>query len=146
MRPKDALRIRLPPKFCETLICKTKLERQLDRMHYLSTGKLRSVLTPLPVTQRVAAAQRRPRAPQLLREALCTAPATKSALPRNLPSRLVHQVRCLPHKRQPRPSGDHARHRYCAYHEICTPGAQTAVPATKSPLQVHQVLCLPHKR
>ena len=68
-------------------------------------------------------AQRRPRAPQLVREALCTAPATKSALQ-------VHRVLRLPQKRQPRPSGDHARRscsgRLCALrlpgnpHSRCT--------------------------
>ena len=49
-----------------------------------------------------AAAQRRPRAPQLFREAPCTVPATKSTLQ-------LRRVLCLPHKRQPRPSGDHGR-------------------------------------
>ena len=46
-----------------------------------------------PATKAAAAAQRRPRAPQLLREALCTATARKPALQ-------VHRVLCLPHKRQ----------------------------------------------
>ena len=88
-------------------------------------------------TRQAAAGQRRPRAPQLIQEALCTAPATKSALQ-------VHQALCLPrnlHDRQPRASADHARRswsgRLC--HEIRAPRliqeALCPAPATKSAFQ-----------
>ena len=40
---------------------------------------LLEALRTAPATRKVAAAQRRPRAPQLLLEALCTAPATRKA-------------------------------------------------------------------
>ena len=76
-------------------------------------------------TRQAAAGQRRPRVHPVLLQALCTAPATKSALQ-------VHQALSLPrkllvHDRQPRASG----------HENCTP---SAVPPAKSALQVHEKL------
>ena len=103
---------------------------------------------------------------QLVREALCTAPATKSALQ-------VHQALRPPrnlHGRQPRATraaADPGGSAHCACHEICTPGSPTTIyttgsrgqrrpcapqliqealctaPATKSALQVHQALRLP---
>ena len=59
-------------------------------------------LCTAPATRKAAAAQRRPRAPQLRQEAVCSAPATRNAARKLC---VLH----LPGERQPRPSGGHAR-------------------------------------
>ena len=72
-----------------------------------------------------AAAQRRPRAPQLLQETLCTAPATRKAA--RLASRpaptCAAAVLCLPRERQPGSS------LYCACHASRGPAAPTRAAA-----------------
>ena len=78
--------------------------------------------------QKADAAQRQPHIPQLLLKALRTAPATKSALQ-------VHHALCQAAAAQRRP-----RVPQLLLKALCT------APATKSALQVHQALCLPHKR
>ena len=54
-------------------------------------------LRTAPATRKVAAAQRRPRAPQLLQEALCPAPATRkvaAAQRRPRAQQLVQEALC----------------------------------------------------
>ena len=68
----------------------------LPRKRHMCDHARRSSQSAAPAAQKAAAAQRRQRAPPLVREALCTAPATKPAL----------RALCLPHKRQPRPGGE----------------------------------------
>ena len=90
--------------------------------HELCTPGSPSAVPATKSTRQVAPGQRRPRAPQLVREALCTAPATKSALQ-------VHQAAAPATKPTRQPAAGQRRPRTP---EICTPGSPSAVPATKS--------------
>ena len=74
-------------------------------------------------------AQRRPRAPQLIQEALRTAPATKSALQEIYTASSRAPAATTRATAGPGGSG------HCAPHEICTPGSPSAVPAMKSTRQ-----------
>ena len=96
------------------------------------------------ICTRPRAAQRLPRAPQLIQDALRTAPATKSA-------RQVHQVLRLPRNlrsatRSPaaptRAAADPGHSAHCACHKICIPGSPSTAPATKYACQVHHALRL----
>ena len=82
-----------------------------------------------------AAAHRRPRAPQLLQEALCTAPATqKPAAAQRRPRRSFSRRLCvlrLPHERQPGSS------LYCACH--VKPAAAQRRP--RAPQLLQEALC-----
>ena len=77
------------------------------------------------------AAQRRPRAPQLIREALRTAPAIKSTLQANQVLRLPRNLHC---KFTKYGAADPTKP---------TPGSPSTAPATKPTLQVHPALRLP---
>ena len=93
------------------------------------------------ICTRPHAAQPRPSAPQLIQEALCTAPATKSTLqahqvlrlPQNLHSRFTKCYACHQICTQPRATQRCARAPQLIQEALCT------APATKSALQAHQV-------
>ena len=86
-------------------------------------------------TRQPAAGQRRPRAPQLLQQALCSAPATPKA------ARKLFVLR-LPRDSQPRTSGAHAR---CSSRRLCAPATRKAAAGQRrprAPQLLQQALCI----
>ena len=108
-------------------------------------------------TRKPATAQRRPRAQQLLQEALCTAPATrKPAAGQRRPHArklcvycacdsqpLLQEVLRLPHESQPRASGGHT-HKQLLQKALCTAFAMRQPAAgQRRPHASSRRLCIP---
>ena len=92
---------------------------------------LQEALCTAPATQKPAAAQRHPRAPQLLQEALCIAPATRKAARKLSVLRLPREASRGPAAptRAAAPSGGSV---YCACHTKGSQEALCTAPATWS--------------
>ena len=118
--PAAATRAATPPGGSVCCACHAKGGRGPSGGHARRNSSRRLCVLRLP-RERRPRPQRRPRAPQLLQEALCAAPATrKEAAAPAAPTRAAtppggsvycacHSVLHLPHDSQPRASGAHAR-------------------------------------
>ena len=88
-------------------------------------------LCTAPATRKAAAAQRRPRAPQLLQEALCTAPATRNAARKLYMYCACHEKGSRGPAAATRPAAPRGGSVYCACHAKRSQEALCTAPATR---------------